>query len=176
MNLREMAIYFAGQSHKDQKYGENFYFYHLNKVDLVLKWAGFDESSVERIVAWLHDCMEDCEVAFKIIEKHFGVEVANVVWAVSNEPGENRKERALKTYPKIRRSSHSLAVKLADRIANVEHSLINNTYQARMYAQEHHLFVMELGGVFADERMIKLWERYFDAMEKIIMDYNIVLD
>ncbi len=167
MNLREYAIYFAGMSHKDQKYGESFYYHHLVKVDEVLESVGFHPETCERIAVWLHDVVEDCGVEIKTIQRYFGSEISNVVWAVTNELGENRKEKALKTYPKIRRNERALAVKLADRIANMEHSLFNHSPQALMYYEESPDFVYELFYVSANNPVKALWKRYHKVIQLI---------
>ena len=167
MKLRELAIYFAGKLHKDQMYGESFYFYHLDRVDDILHSVGFKENSAERIAAYLHDVVEDCEVPIEDITKYFGEDISNIVGAVTNESGENRKEKALKTYPKIRRYQSALAVKLADRIANLEHSVWVSSKHANMYLNEDVIFVRELSGVWTDDpRICELWNKYNYLIEE----------
>jgi len=65
--------------------------------------------------------------------------VANLVRAVTDEPGNNRKQRKIATYPKIRAYGiEAVALKLADRIANVEHCIeVGNTSLLQMYYKEH---------------------------------------
>lgn len=49
------------------------------------------------------------------------MDIANLVYAVTNEQGRNRAERHLKTYPKIKvYGRKAIILKLADRIANVQ--------------------------------------------------------
>ena len=168
MNIREFAIYFAGQSHKDQMYGESPYFYHLTCVDNILASVGFDPLSAERIAAFLHDVVEDCNVPIETISKYFGDYISKIVEAVTNEPGANRKEKALKTYPKIRRMQSALAVKLADRIANLEHSYLVISKHANMYLKEDITFVRELSGIWTDsESICYLWDDYNSLIEKM---------
>jgi (p)ppGpp synthase/HD superfamily hydrolase len=67
----------------------------------------------------------------------FGEEVARLVHAVTNEPGPNRKQRGMATYPKIRDAGDcAVALKLADRIANVE----MGGKLVAMYAKEYEDF------------------------------------
>lgn len=105
---------------RGQLYGVLPYTHHLERVHDTLVDFGYRKDQVLRVSAWLHDIMEDCGVKKKLIEEVFGSLVADTVWRVTNEPGENRKIRALLTYPKIRESATATILKLADRIANVE--------------------------------------------------------
>lgn len=89
------------------------------------------------VATWLHDVVEDCGVKPKEIREMFGDEVAHLVAAVTDEPGENRKVRKALTYPKTRAAGRfAVALKLADRIANVEAGgkLVD------MYRKEHEDF------------------------------------
>ena len=60
-----------------------------------------------------------------IFKKKFGHEVAELIYAVTSELGRNRAERNKKTYPKIQGNFYATALKLADRIANVEYGMAN---------------------------------------------------
>ena len=62
--------------------------------------------------------------------------------AVTDQEGENRKARHLKTYPRIRAAGgRALLVKLADRIANVETSARGpNKSKLAMYQKEYREF------------------------------------
>lgn len=118
-----MAKIFATQRHVDerhQKYQNLPYTHHLQAVVNVLQTFGIcDEIMI--VSAWLHDVIEDCDVKSKEIEESFGPEIAQLVNAITNEKGENRKIRAALTYPKIRNAgSRAVMLKLADRIANTE--------------------------------------------------------
>ncbi len=105
---------------RGQTYGVLPYTHHLERVHDILIRFGYKNDQVLRVSAWLHDIMEDCGIKKKLIEEVFGTLVADTVWRVTNEAGENRKIRSLLTYPKIRESATATILKLADRIANVE--------------------------------------------------------
>jgi guanosine-3',5'-bis(diphosphate) 3'-pyrophosphohydrolase len=129
MNTVEQAKLFATQKHvldNHQLYGNLLpYTHHLAAVEAVLIRYGFDDETM-RASAWLHDVIEDTrdrsnEVKLRDIEEIFGDDIAVLVGAVTSEPGENRKVRNALTYPKIRAAGTlAVALKLADRIANVE--------------------------------------------------------
>lgn len=156
--------FFAATKHGDQKYAGGLpYTHHLAAVEAVLRRFGpardgsipdalarvthpgncgcneehsvpADQTMLE--AAWLHDVVEDRGVKVKEIREMFGDEVARLVEAVTDEPGENRKARKFATYPKIREAG-ALAVrlKLADRIANIEQGGLS-----KMYQKEHEDF------------------------------------
>lgn len=119
------AKFFATVKHGSQLYGGLPYTHHLAAVEAVLRRFGHgDNHPTDRellTAAWLHDVVEDTGTKIKEIAEMFGERVANLVGAVTNEPGENRKIRAALTYPKTRSVAGAVCLKLADRIANVEH-------------------------------------------------------
>jgi (p)ppGpp synthase/HD superfamily hydrolase len=151
----------AYEAHSGQKYGGRHYVLHLYDAALVLAEFGFSPYMVEEdqrhhmqciaIAVFLHDILEDTDLAYKDVRKEFGDEVADIVWAVTDEPGRNRKERHAKTYPKIRADWRAMAVKLADRVANVRNCLNENPRLLGMYVREWPEFKQALAGP-AEER------------------------
>ena len=86
------------------------------------------------------------------IKDYFGEDVAEMVFAVTDELGRNRKERKVKTYPKIAANPEAIILKLADRIANIEHG-----GKIDMYKKEHGNFVGWLGGASQKDTQA-MWE------------------
>lgn len=126
--LYSKAVDWAMEAHKDQKYGPDPYSHHLKDVQAVLFRFGFspdkdDQSKRLTIAAWLHDIIEDTQVTYDDVKREMGQEIADLVYAVTNEPGANRAERHAKTYPKIKAHPEAIILKLADRIANTEQSV-----------------------------------------------------
>ncbi|MDU9049504.1 MAG: HD domain-containing protein [Candidatus Electrothrix sp. Rat3] len=117
--MKTKAREFACKYHGEQKYGEHPYVVHLDAVaDLVQQYG---ESAV--VIAYLHDVVEDTSISLFDIEKEFGRLVADCVAVLTDEPGEDRKERKAKTYAKMARvcgeTEIALLVKAADRLANM---------------------------------------------------------
>ena len=139
MSTINKAKLFALQAHRDQKYGEFPYSYHLEKVSENLnKYRPGDLNESCFVAAWLHDTIEDTEITFQQLFDEFGRTVARIVFACTDEPGANRKERHERTYPKLMAAGRdAIAVKLADRISNVEHSLHYNHGMFQMYQKEY---------------------------------------
>ena len=132
-NARTLAEY----AHQEQKYGEHPYTYHLKNVHDILIKHGIDDQDI-LCAAWLHDIIEDTDYTVEKLFTLFGRSVTQIVWAVTNEQGKNRAERHSKTYPKIREyGKPAVAVKLADRIANVTESVKNNPGLLTMYEKEY---------------------------------------
>ena len=122
--LYDKAYQLATERHGNQKYGENHpYTVHLCEVASQVK-TFFPTSKFHlQIAALLHDILEDTQTTFDELYKGFGKEIAEVVFAVTNESGENRKARHLKTYPKIKANPDAILLKLADRLANTRASI-----------------------------------------------------
>jgi (p)ppGpp synthase/HD superfamily hydrolase len=69
---------------------------------------------------WNHDTIEDTHVTYGQLKKEFGILTAEIVFALTNNKGRNRKERANAAYYEgIRNTKHATFAKLCDRIANV---------------------------------------------------------
>lgn len=135
------AKFYATVKHVNNSYSGLPYTHHLAAVESVLRRFGVtpdNDAGLEMLIAaWLHDVVEDVEdVKVKDVAEMFGDRVAELVAAVTNESGENRKARAAATYPKIRRTPGATMLKLADRIANVE----MGGKLVKMYADEYEDF------------------------------------
>lgn len=143
--------HFALSAHGAQKYGDLPYEVHLEKclevshrlvTDAMLQEAGVSREQLQTAV-WLHDVVEDCSGYDKkgvrrddwmvsLIASQFGTLISNMVWAVSDAPGETRKAKKWGTIQrpgpmhKLRDRTDAILVKLIDRIANVEASLASS--------------------------------------------------
>jgi (p)ppGpp synthase/HD superfamily hydrolase len=131
----ERAIMVAEKAHANQTYDVYPYTYHTKAVADIATTLGYDESII--IACHLHDTIEDTDLSYNDIKKAFGGEVAEIVYAVTDELGRNRKERKTKTLPKIRANWKATVVKICDRIANVTQSKMYNDNLYNMYKKEH---------------------------------------
>jgi guanosine-3',5'-bis(diphosphate) 3'-pyrophosphohydrolase len=129
------ALFVAEKAHKNQTYDGIFpYMKHIYDVIDVLKRFDFKSNKL-LIGAALHDSIEDDGISYNDIKKHFGVEVAEMVYCVTDELGRNRKEKKEKTLPKTTSNPDAIILKLADRIANIEHG-----GKVDMYSKEYQEF------------------------------------
>jgi (p)ppGpp synthase/HD superfamily hydrolase len=142
MNMIQKARAFAIDAHKDTRYGDLPYEYHLKQVaDLCSPTDSMELMSA----AWLHDVVEDTKVTLHDIREIFGGKVAQLVDCVTDGDGDNRKERKALMYLKL--STGPVAarkLKLADRVANMRAS-IENPKRAAMYAGEFQEFIRVAG-------------------------------
>lgn len=94
---------------------------------------------------WAHDVIEDCRKTYNDVKEVLGVDVAEIVYALTNEKGKNRKERANKKYYEgIKNTPCAIFVKLCDRLANVKYSVEDGGKMADAYRREHMNFLAEL--------------------------------
>ena len=109
----------------------------------------------------LHDTLEDTEFNYNDLVAATSVEIAEIVYDVTDELGRNRFERHTKTYPKTAANPKAILVKLADRIANTRHSKRGETRFFKMYRREYNEFREALYNetYFSDYPQMKvLWE------------------
>jgi (p)ppGpp synthase/HD superfamily hydrolase len=95
---------------------------------------------------WAHDLVEDCRVSYSDVKRELGENVADIIYAVTNDKGKTRKERAgEKYYEGIRNTPGAVFVKLCDRIANVQYSKMTKSRMFEMYKGENLEFTKSLG-------------------------------
>lgn len=102
------------------------------------------DTAFEEVVAacWLHDVIEDCRMTYNDVKNVGGKSVADIVYAVTNEKGRNRKERANNHYYSgIISTPFASFVKLCDRLANVQYSYENDSRMFLMYRGEFGSFL-----------------------------------
>lgn len=99
------------------------------------------------ISCWGHDLIEDTRTSYNEVKDILGYDVAEVIYAVTNEKGKNRKERANEKYYEGIKNSYSASfVKLCDRIANVQYSKLTKSKMFEMYKKENNGFTQLLNG------------------------------
>jgi (p)ppGpp synthase/HD superfamily hydrolase len=95
---------------------------------------------------WAHDLIEDARCSYNDVKNQLGEETADIVYAVTNDKGKNRKERAGdKYYEGIRSTPGAVFVKLCDRIANVQYGKMTKSRMFEMYKKENPEFIRQLG-------------------------------
>ena len=119
------------------------------------------------VATWGHDLIEDCRVSYNDVKGHLGQEVADIIYALTNEKGKNRKERANdKYYEGIRNTPGAVFVKLCDRIANVQYSKMTGSRMFEMYGKENKVFMVSLGRLKSDE-VPHQYEEMFQYLENL---------
>lgn len=154
LDLQVRAALAASDAHRGQRYGDKPYMSHLEDVVRTLKQFGVKNEDV-LAAGFLHDAIEDTDMNYNDIRRATNESVAEIVFAVTDELGRNRAERARNTYPKIRGYPQATAVKLADRIANVSNGHIERSGMVAKYMEEYGKFKEALFVVF-DEHDFEL--------------------
>jgi len=131
---------YAIEKHGDQKYGHHPYEVHLDAVVQNLDRFFPHHTSHVRAAAYLHDVVEDTETTTLDIEEAFGTDVAYLVDLVTDQAGTSRRQRHKATYPRMTVCPNAVAIKICDRIANMESSLLEKPSLFAMYLKEYPYF------------------------------------
>ena len=165
---------FAIITHGKQQYGQQPYVVHLDAVVAILKDHGIDDPELQA-AAYLHDTLEDTPLDEAVLLKLFGEQVTRIVQFCSDEPGRNRRTRKALTYARIRAEIDrclaqggepavqildAIHVKLADRLANIRQSVLNNGALLDMYRREREAFwnALKVPVTHLTLPMIDMWE------------------
>jgi (p)ppGpp synthase/HD superfamily hydrolase len=115
-------------------------------------------------VAWCHDIIEDTRETYNDVKYKLGPMIADAVYALTNEKGRNRAERANdKYYQGIQDNLIARFVKTCDRLANAQYSLSTKSNMFFKYRQEHQNFrsklcIEELAPMFEELEMMFIKE------------------
>lgn len=169
----DQALEFARAKHGDQKYGDKPYVYHLGQVaDLVYRFGpnvdpeGFASAVVDTVLqgAILHDALEDTDTTEAELHEKFGATVLNIVRACTKTEKDLCRRCAFRrTVPALLTTPYALPVKLADRLANMQHSLETGSHQLRMYVREYADFKSLL---WSEGVCVELWRELDKAFEE----------
>jgi len=145
----------------NQKYDDKHpYSFHLNMVaDLAMEYGHVVCDDKEHIVpiifaAYFHDSIEDARLTYdkvlrtasEYMDKHQAMMSAEIVYALTNEKGRTRSERANdKYYEGIRNTKYAPFVKWCDRYANMKYSSDVGSHMTKMYEKELPSFLEKIG-------------------------------
>ena len=172
--METKAMIFAIEAHAstNHTYDNKPYSIHLTMVaNIARKYIDIipDQCQEEVLSAcWLHDTIEDCRLTYNDLKKEFGETVAEIVYAVSNEKGKNRKERANDIYYRgIRNTAWATFVKMCDRLANIKYSSETNSRMLEVYAKEHKDFIDILIGKQSSAQQLNFY-RMIKEMDSLL--------
>jgi (p)ppGpp synthase/HD superfamily hydrolase len=177
--LSQIAEEYAIKCHSDTNhlYDGLPYSFHLElAVKVAKKFIHLiPERNREIVLAacWCHDTIEDTRVTPNDVVKATNKDVALIVYAVTNEKGWTRKDRANDKYYKgIRDTKYATFVKLCDRIANAlySQSKIGVSTMFEKYKEENLHFTKEL----FDEK--GSYGEMFDYLEEIFAEQKHIQD
>lgn len=148
-------------NHRYDKDGKNHpYIYHLDMVvEVARKFKHLipekDYFNVETGL-YFHDAIEDARLTYNDVKKLTNsVIAAEIAFALTNEKGKTRKDRANdKYYEDIRNTEYAIFGKICDRIANMQYGKQEGSSMLQTYIKEYPHFKEKL----YDERYKEMFE------------------
>ncbi|WP_350287126.1 phosphohydrolase [uncultured Croceitalea sp.] len=133
----------------NQKYGNKPYSFHLNMVYEVAQEFSclIPKEELENTYCgcWVHDLIEDARETYNDVLYNTNKTIAELAYALTNEKGRTRIERANdRYYQGIRETPNATFIKLCDRIANVRHSKTKGSTMLDKYRKENTDFAKKL--------------------------------
>ena len=174
MTVRNLLIHaqeLAHKYHKQQRYGAQSYFSHLQNVSEVLFDYGF-HSDCSQTCAYLHDILEDTDYTAQRLKRDFGKEIYLIILFCTDAKGKNRKERKQNTYARNAKilkkhkdkNIKNLArlIKIADRLANIRNCIVTENWDLlQMYKKEKDTFRENYNLDFEYGSLRDMWDEYF---------------
>lgn len=165
--LIETAKQYAIRCHKDTNhlYDGRPYEFHLETVVwFAMKYIDLIPIKDRPLVfaaCWAHNVIESTRQTYNDVREELGDKVADIVYALTNEKGKNREQRASRMYYQgIRDTKYAGFVKVCDRLANIKYSTAVYSSMANLYRKEYHSFLHELYQPF--------YEDMFAEMEQLL--------
>lgn len=166
MNIQEKISWCIKQHQQTSHYYDNYlpYEFHLRMVVRVFEefkhllpinlyttseevhrgiWETEDIThKIIELSGWGHDLIEDARVSYNDCRNALGTDVADIIYAVTNEKGKTRQERANdKYYHGIIETPGAVFTKICDRIANVRYGkLTKSRRMLETYQKENNHF------------------------------------
>lgn len=113
------------------------------------------------LACWGHDLIEDTRTSYNEAVKVLGRGVADIIYAVTNDKGRNRYERAgEKYYRGIAETPGATFVKLCDRLANLKYSALTRSKMMNVYQREQESFLKHI-------KYNEDWQRYIPMLVEI---------
>lgn len=160
-------FYYIHDIECNQKYDGHNYSYHLiSVVNIMSKYAPIDLGrmlyNTFKIAAAGHDAIEDARMTYNDIVKlikskfescnidysnfeMFPNNVADIIYALTDEKGKNRTERhSAKYWEEIEKTNGAAFIKCCDRLANIEYSISKGSRMLDVYKKEYHEFLSHI--------------------------------
>lgn len=169
---QEMAIYkraYQVHARVNQYYDNHPYIFHLHQVFENLVEFGCDVFSDQRDIlpvifaAYFHDSIEDARLTYNdvrdIAREYMSDDqawlAAEIVYALTNEKGRTRSDRANDSYYKgIQQTPYAPLVKACDRLANYNYAWFTKSKMAKMYKDEMDKFISHITVDTVDPRYL----------------------
>lgn len=158
-------------SSTNHMYGDKPYSFHLQMVeDAAIRFIHLipiDNREIVLAGCWVHDVIEDTRQTYNDVKEATCKDVADIAYALTNNKGKNRAERASDEYYKgIKKNPLWIFVKICDRIANMTHSKNTKSPMFDKYKDELKQFKARL----FNPDFMKEMEEMFDYLEELCED------
>jgi len=162
LSVEEIAKDYAIRRHREVNHHYNAlypYAFHLQMtVETAEKFIDLiPEEDRSDVIGgcWVHDIIEDARETYNNVKHVTNETIAEYAYALCNEKGKTRQERANeKYYEGIKSYKHASFIKLCDRIANILFSIREKSSMINMYKKEHDNFHDKL----YDGRYDEMWD------------------
>ena len=174
----------------NQTYGNDHpYGYHLDMVvDAVRTYGHYVCASADDVLplffgAYFHDSIEDARLTYNDVTataRHYMSDAqafvaAEIVYALTNDKGRTRAERAGERYYQgIRATPYAPFVKMADRLANItyscKHSDADNNHMREVYRRELPHFLVSVAPAETDDGRFSLPVPMVEAVHALLAD------
>ncbi|MBC8754812.1 phosphohydrolase [Kordia sp. YSTF-M3] len=151
MTISEKARTYATEKHRDANHGYDQYPYEFHLQMVVNAAEQFlhliPEKAQQNVLAgcWTHDIIEDARETYNDVKKALNEDVAELAYALTNDKGKTRSERAGEHYYEgIKNTPYATFIKLCDRIANATHSKNTGSRMLDVYRKENPKFIAKL--------------------------------
>lgn len=131
IDLIKLAESIAWNVHNGQKRwdGEEY----INHPQRVAELVDTDEL---KIIAWLHDVLEDTNITVDYLDKHFSSDITNSIIALTRRKTENYKEFILRCSKNINARLVKIA-DLKDNLSNLKEGSMKDKYRLALYILEN---------------------------------------
>lgn len=140
--FRKKASRLSHMAHKQQSHGLLAFKDHLEHIDFILMNFGYSLNNIRDMMIYavnpLHDILEDTDVTFTDLVREFNIEIANRVNAVTLDKDLPRDEGFELVFQRLKQFPEAIPNKVADRIANIESSLIEKYLTGNSFWYDDH--------------------------------------
>ena len=158
MNITEQTKQYAIRCHRETHHLYDAQPYEIHLQMVVAAAERFihliPEAARQEVIAgcWVHDCIEDCRQTYNDVKKATSEAVAELAYALTNEKGRNRQERANdKYYADMKATPYAVFIKYCDRIANVTYAKQKGSRMFGVYQAEVDDFITKIHQAPYDE-------------------------
>ena len=151
MTISEKARNYAVEKHREANHNYDQYPYEFHLQMVVNAAEKFlyliPEEAQQNVLAgcWTHDVIEDARETYNDVKKALNKDVAELAYALTNNKGKTRSERAGNAYYEgIKNTPYATFIKLCDRIANATHSKNTGSRMFDVYKAENSNFIAKL--------------------------------